>query len=61
LFLNKNIKGAENKIAPPITNISEGSQLSVILKKPMTFSGLVIPDIIKPMPNIIPLNREKKF
>ena len=50
---NKKKKGAVNKIPPPITKINEASQLRVILRNPITFSGFVIPEIIKPTPKIL--------
>ena len=53
-FLKQKNIGAVINIAPPITKISEASQLWVILKKPITFSGFVIPEITRPMPKIIP-------
>ena len=58
MLVNKKKKGAVNKIPPPITKINEASQLCVILRNPITFSGFVIPEIIKPTPKIIPLSKE---
>ena len=54
-------KGDEIIIAPPITNIKEASQLLNKLKNPITFSGFVIPDITRPMPNINPHTKDIIF
>ena len=54
-MLRINLKDMKLKIrAPTITNIREGSQESLIVKNPMIFVILVIPDIIRPSPNIRP-------
>jgi len=52
-LLKKNIGVVTNK-APPMTKISEGSHAPKIFKKPNTFSGLIMPDTVKPNPKIIP-------
>ena len=55
-------KSGENiKIAPIITSISDGSQALNIFKKPKTFSGLTIPEIVRPKPKTIPDIREDNF
>ena len=54
LPINKNA-GILTSIAPPITNISDGSQFPKTFKKPMTFAGFVIPAITSPIPKMIPL------
>jgi hypothetical protein len=41
-------------IAPPITNINEGSQFPKIFKKPITLAGLVIPANTRPMLKMMP-------
>ena len=41
------------------TNINEGSQLLFIVKNPVTFETLHIPDISNPIPNIKPIKSVK--
>lgn len=41
-------------IAPPITNISEGSQGMERSRKPITLAGLAMPEMIKPQPKTKP-------
>ena len=48
-------------MAPPMTNMSDGSQLSKTFKKPMTLAGLVIPAITNPIPKMIPLDKGTKI
>ncbi len=55
LFLNKKKNGALVKIAPIMTNISDGSHWPKKFKKPSTLAGLIIFDMANPTPNIIPL------
>ena len=58
IFLPINMNaGILTIIAPPITNISEGSQFQKTFKKPMTLAGFVIPAITSPMPNMMPLDK----
>ena len=58
LFLKKNKKGILIKIPPAITKINDGSQLPNKFKKPRTFSGFVMLEIVNPIPNIIPHNND---
>ena len=58
LFFNRKKNGPAVSIPPPMTKINEASQLWAILRKPMTFSGLVIPEITNPIPKITPEIRE---
>src|SRR5690554_3547964 len=44
--------------APPMTKAREGSQAPAISRNPRTFSGLAIPETIRPRPKIRPANRE---
>ena len=69
LDLNTKNSGEKTPMAPTITNINDGSHAPKIFRKPKTFSGLTIPEIVKPNPKIIPeikeiifvnLNPEKK-
>ncbi len=46
------------KTADAITNNKDGSQFSPKVRKPIIFDGLVIWAIIKPIPNIMPTNKE---
>ena len=47
-------------MAPIITKARDGSQLLVTFKKLITFSGLVMPEIVNPKPNTKPEIREQK-
>ena len=60
-LLNVKWSGEKINIAPIITNISEGSQASNIFKKPKTFWGLTIPEIVSPTPKIMPDIKEDNF
>ena len=53
---NKN-PGNPRAIAPPITNISEGSQGTERSRKPITLAGLAMPEMIKPQPKPSPPGR----
>ena len=57
-FLNIKCRGANIIIAPTITKINEGSHASNIFKKPNTFCGFTIPEIVKPNPKIIPDSKD---
>ena len=54
-------RGEKVIIAPSITKISEGSHSLNIFKKPITFSGFTIPEMVNPRPNIKPEIREINF
>ena len=41
-------------IAPPITNASDGSHAPARSRKPMIVDGSVMPEMMRPMPNIRP-------
>lgn len=60
LCLTKEKKGALTAMAPIITNARDGSQLLVIFKKLITFSGLVMPEIVNPKPKTKPETKEQK-
>ena len=61
-FFLKKIKKGELTIIPPIiTNINDGSQSPKKFRKPKTFSGLTILEIVSPIPKTIPLNNEIIF
>src|SRR5690554_2314754 len=47
-------------MAPPMTNARDGSHNPAISRKPRTFSGLAIPDTIRPKPKTRPAKREAK-
>ena len=59
--LKKYNNGAAIKIAPPITNPREGSQVPKISRNAITFAGLVILDKVRPKPKINPLKSESTF
>src|SRR5450830_122763 len=46
--------GNSIRIAPAMTNASEGFQLPARSRKPVTFAGSVMPDTISPIPKINP-------
>jgi hypothetical protein len=58
LFLKKDKKGILIKIPPAMTKTKDGSQLPNKFKKPKTFSGFVILEVVNPIPNMIPLISE---
>ena len=58
LYLNKEIVGALTIIAPNITKINEGSHSPNISRNPRTFSGLIMLEMDKPTPKMIPLIKE---
>ena len=60
-FLTNQKPGIVIKIAPPITNAKLGSQEPKRSKKFCTFAGLVMPDIIKPIPKINPVKTVTKL
>src|SRR5690554_8218659 len=45
-------------MAPPITNAREGSHRPAMSRKPSTFSGLAMPETIRPIPKTRPANSE---
>ena len=61
LFLKKNRRGEVIKIAPPITKARDGSHIPNMSKKLITLAGLVILEIVKPVPKITPLMKTNIF
>ena len=57
-FLKIKINGVVTTKAPIITKAREGSQSPNKFKKPKTFAGLIISEIVRPIPNIIPAIKE---
>ncbi len=61
LFVKKKRIGAVIVMAPAITKPKEGSQLKKISRKPITLSGLVMLERVRPIPNITPLISTRVF
>ncbi len=57
-FFTKRHAQAIGISAPTITKASVGSQEPNISKKPRTFSGFIMPEMVKPKPKIRPEMRE---
>lgn len=47
--------------APPMTNARDGSQAPAKSRKPMTFDGSVMPEMIRPKPNNRPTRKALRF